>query len=94
MPIEHINMAEFLFVNAIDSNVTDLGSPIKLELPASCFVLDADTRLLNFEHSALALEPYLNRLDFFDLCSKLALDQVRPQLFSNFLNFRINLTAN
>ncbi|KAL3111841.1 hypothetical protein niasHT_011128 [Heterodera trifolii] len=51
-------------------------------LPERCFVLNADTRRLDFEQSALAAEPQLSGLDFFELCSKLALDQPTERVYA------------
>uniref|UniRef100_A0A183CH44 Exocyst complex component Sec8 n=1 Tax=Globodera pallida TaxID=36090 RepID=A0A183CH44_GLOPA len=59
------------------------GVQQNFDLPERCIVLNADTHKLDFEQSALAAEPHLSRMDFFDLCSKLALDQATERVYSD-----------
>jgi hypothetical protein len=46
------------------------------KVPENCFILNPEFRQLDIEKTVLALEPFISKLEFFDLCSKLALDQV------------------
>lgn len=51
------------------------------ELSERCFVLDPGTRQLDFGQTAVRAEPFLSKLDFFELCSKLALDEPTERVY-------------
>jgi len=57
-------------------------SGASLQLPQHCFVIDLRTLKLDEEKSALAMEPFLSRLNFFDLCAKLSMDQATERVYS------------
>jgi len=60
-----------------------ISSPIcslNVKIPEECYVVDTKTEL-DFESTALLLEPFLSHVDFFDLCSKLALDEPTERVY-------------
>lgn len=58
------------------STTGDLFNENNSQILRHCLVIDPSTYLMDTSKTIMAMEPYLSAVDFFDVCTRYALDEV------------------